>query len=399
MVGAGLGGLAAAALACGINKRTIVLEPGETVGGSVRARRQDGLTFYLGPSLSFGYERGGSLQRLNETLGIAQNASLRSPCYQVALPDRRITVYGEPSETLDELRREFPREIDRIAAFYQDIRKLALQRSKSAAAAFLSRSRKASGFLQKYRFSPEFSALLDVQAYYFFFRPAASLRLSSLITLCDSAPLTLEDGFVGQAERILDVILRNGGEIRYRVPIEHMTLEPGGLTLPDQSIQTETVLLNTERQEGRSFLVAGVKPDVVPAGMLQDVLCVPDYEHPERFFTLSINFVDNQDAAASEMRTLTGCFFNSSNADAYKQKEQVARMVPFLDDFTVFGGMYRPVPREIGGQDNMRSKPARKADCDLLERFSMPGKYLIRDGAGTPLQSIETVYRFMQYLR
>ncbi len=137
VVGAGLGGLAAAALACRMNKKTIVLEPGDSVGGALRLYHRNGFSFYLGPSLSFGFERGGALQHLNETLGIAQNASLRSPCYQVVLPDRRITVYAEQSETLDELRREFPGEIDAIARFYQDIRKHALQNSKSAVSAFL----------------------------------------------------------------------------------------------------------------------------------------------------------------------------------------------------------------------------------------------------------------------
>jgi hypothetical protein len=400
VIGAGLGGLAAAALACKMNKKTIVLESGDAVGGALQAYRRNGFSFYPAPSLSFGFERGGALQQLNEKLGIAQNASLRSPCYQVALPDRRITIYAEHSETLEELRREFPGEIDKIVLFYQDIRKQALQNAKSTVSAFLSCRRSVSGFIRSYRFSREFAAFLDAQAYYFFLRPASTLRQTSLITLFDAAPFTLETGFLGLAERIFDVLVRSGCEIRYQVPYEQMTLQPHTINLPQESIQAETVLLNTEHAGEHSFLVSGIKAEVVPVGMLQDVLCVPDYAHPECLFTLSISAAEDKNAAPSGMRALTVCFFNGMGASIKARGEQLAEMVPFLEDFTVFEEEYRPVPRETGlNHKKLSFKSLRTADNDLLQRTSMGGIFMLADGIGTPLQSLAAVQQFMRYMK
>ena len=69
VVGAGLGGLAAAALAGKGNKKVLVLEPGESAGGRVRSFKKEQFLFSPGPALSFGFDRGGEFQKLFETLG------------------------------------------------------------------------------------------------------------------------------------------------------------------------------------------------------------------------------------------------------------------------------------------------------------------------------------------
>ena len=64
VVGAGLGGLAATALLSRKNKKAIVLEPGNAVGGALRTFEKGGFVFTTGPALSFGFERGGAIQDL-----------------------------------------------------------------------------------------------------------------------------------------------------------------------------------------------------------------------------------------------------------------------------------------------------------------------------------------------
>ncbi len=391
VVGAGLGGLAAAALAGRMNKRAIVFEPGDAIGGALRSFEKDSFFFYPGPSLSFGFERGGALQQLNERLAIAQNASLRSPCYQVALPDRRITIYAEPSETLDELSREFPKEIDAIALFYRDIRKQSLKNSKSTVSAFLSRQKSAARFLKSYRFSRDFIAFLDVQSLYFFHRPVSNLRLSSLLTLFDTAPFIVEGGFRGLADHMLDVLLRNGGEIRYNVPLDTISIRRNGISTQQESLDTETVLVNAGQSVQQSLLIAGIREQGIPVSMLNDVLCVPDYAQADRFFSLSLSSRDDA-AAPRGMRSLTACF-SDSGWGIGEQKRQVEALIPFLAEFTVFSGEYKPALRKINFGQDVSLRPVRGEE--LLFRSPL-GAWLLLDGKGTPLQSIMAAFEFIK---
>lgn len=61
VVGSGLAGLAAAATASKLKKKTIVLEPGESAGGSVAGIEKGGYRFTPGPVIVHGFERGGDL--------------------------------------------------------------------------------------------------------------------------------------------------------------------------------------------------------------------------------------------------------------------------------------------------------------------------------------------------
>jgi hypothetical protein len=395
VVGAGLGGLAAAALASRRNKKTIVLEPGDAVGGALGIFKKNGFVFCPGPTLSFGFVRGGALQRLNESLGITQNASLRSPCYQVALPDRRITVYAEQPETLDELRREFPNEIDRIVKFYHDLRKQSLQNSRSRISAFLSSRKTAAGFIQNYRFSREFTAFLDVQSYYFFQRSAAALPQPALITLCDSRPYTVYSGFRKVAEQMVDVLLKNGGEIRYNVPLAGITLKARGLSTPNGELETAAVLLNTEQHQQRTVVCIGVREEVIPVSMLQEVLCVPDYFNQDRFFTISLSAKDDETAAPRGMRTVTASF-PASTQSLKELVQQSSALIPFLSDFLLFAEKCGPASRVYDVPKDISLKILRIPDNQLLSRFSTKGIYMLSDNAGMPAQSIAAAEWFIE---
>ncbi len=404
VVGAGLGGLAAAALAARQGRKTIVLEPGDSAGGVLDVCREDGFVFSPGPHLSFGFERDGTIQKLGESLGIALNASLCSPCYQVALPDRRITVYAEHSETLDELRREFRQEIDSIAKFYRDLRTEAIRGTKNRISAFLQRRRTAAGFIRHYRFSREFTAFLDVQSLYFFRRRAADLSLSSLITLCDTAPFEVHGGFKKFSEQMVDVILKNKGEIRYHVPFSEITLREGRITMPSTSHGTPdagVLLLNTEQHKQGAMLFLGIRRDVVPTGMLHYVLCLADYSRMEDLFTISISVQDEVSAAPKGMGTLAAlCSSPSSRLTKNELLRQVGTVIPFLNDFVVFEKEHEPASRVYAVPEGMSFKTIRMPDSPAyLGRSSMDNVYMLGDGSGTPAQEIAAAQAFVARLK
>jgi phytoene dehydrogenase-like protein len=403
VVGAGLGGLAAAALAARQGRKVIVLDPGNSAGGVLDVCREDGFVFSPGPHLSFGFERDGIIQRLGERLGIALSASLCSPCYQVALPDRRVTVYAEHSETLDELRREFAHEIDRIARFYRDLRTEVIKGTKSRISAFLLRRKNAVGFIHRYRFSREFTAFLDVQSFFFFRRRADDLSLSSLITLCDSAPFVIPGGFKKLVEQMVDVILKNKGEIRYQVPFSEITLRDGRGAVSSSSkggADAEIVLLNADRQKRGRMLFLGVHNDVIPTGMLHCVLCLADYSRMEDLFTLSVSAQNDLTVAPKGMSTLVASCSSSSLLTKNELMQQVGSVIPFLNDFVVLEREYDPATGAYVVPEGMSFKTLRFPDSQVyLSRSPRGNVYMLGDGSGTPAQEIAAALAFVSRLK
>lgn len=399
VVGAGLGGLAAASLGSRLNKKTLVLEPGKAVGGALASLEKDHFVFYPGPLLSFGFERGETLQQLNETLGISQDTSLRSPCYQVALPDRRITVYAEQAETLEELRREFPNEIDKIEKFYRDLHRQSLRNSKSRFSAFLANTTSARGFISSYGFSREFTAFLDVQSLYFFNCRAADLRQLSLIQLCDSAPLTLPRGFSLIAGQMLDVVLKNGGDIRYNVSFQDISLKKNKLYISEEIIETGTVLINPESGPPMPFTCCGLREEVVPVGMLNDVLCVTDYAHPENFVSLSLSTKGDQAAAPPGMRTLIASSRSFSHQSLDERVHQMKMIIPFLTEFLLFAHDNVPMTRTFVMPNDISMKKVKKSDGQtLLSRDARKGIYMLVDRVDAPVLSVSAAQRFMEFI-
>lgn len=405
VVGAGLGGLAAAALLSKQNKKALVVEPGNVVGGALGSFEKDGFVFTTSPPLSFGFERGGALQELYETLGISHSASVLSPCYQVALPDRRIAVYAEVSETQEELRREFPHEIDAIVTFYHDLRKEALRSSKNRLAAYFSRRRKAGTFIRKYRFSPELMAFFDIQSLVFFHQRVTDISLASLILLFDTTPLAMQGGLKKLLDQMLDVVLKNGGEVRYSMPFPEIAFRNGraiGLKTPQDLAEADTILLNTEQQHPGPMLFIGIRDEVVPVCMSQVVLCLPDYAQPSQYFTLSLSPKDDTSTAPKGMRALTASFptgqhtLHGNNA----LMQQVGKLIPFLQEFLIFCKEYTPASRSYAVPEGVTFKPIRMSDGQpVFSRSSQKNIYLLADGWGTPLQTIRAAQRLVERLK
>ncbi len=389
IVGAGLGGAAAAALLAKRNKRVVVFDPAASAGGVVGTRERDGFRFSPGPVLAFGFDRNGALGRLASSLGIANSASVLSPCYQVALPDRRISVFIDSQETLEELRREFPREIDSIARFYRDLRRTSDRMSRNRLFSAFFRSRSADSYLRSYGFSPEFSVFLDIQSRRFFSLPVSALSVSSLITLFDSAPLALHGGLAAFAGQMLDVCIRNGGEVRYQTPwpqIAAVQKRSVVLQAPDERVEAETVLFNTQTSPEGTDLFLGVKEESLPVGMSREVLCLPDYRQPDRYFTLSVSGPADDASAPKGMRALVGSFPAMRPGAGTKDLclDHMSSVIPFLREQMSFAEERPPQKREYTFSGERAFRPLRSSGRPPLLRQAGGSLFLLPDAEGSP---------------
>jgi hypothetical protein len=403
VVGAGLGGLAAAALATRKNKKVVVLEPAASVGGAAAAYASRGFVFSPTPNLLLGFQRGEALHTLAASLGFSQTASAHSPGFQVALPDRRITVYAEQGEALEELRREFPEEIDAIAKLYRDLGKAGESAKKSRLSAYLSLRRTAAGFMHRRRFSRELLLFFDVQSRFFYRRPLTEISLACLIELCVQPPLSVSGGLARLLDHLLEAFLKQGGEIRYHVPVAHVDLGKNSavaLSIPQDNLDAGNVLLNTvQRKEDRQLFI-GIPHEVVPVGMLQNVLCVPDSAHPDCFFSLSLSDQNDEDTAPKGMRAVTASFF-SGQRGRDESVHAVGELMPFLNDFLAFADEPSPEPRSYAVPQEMTFKPFRIPPCksSLLSRSSRRNVFLLPDGESAPAQTVAAAQLFIEGLR
>ncbi len=401
VVGAGLGGLAVAALLSSKKKRIIVIERGGSLSDAVGAYTKDGYSFCASPALSYGFDRGGAFYTLSANLGIVHSVSVRSPCYQVALPDHRITIFADQGETLDELRREFPREINTLIKFYQDLHRVAEKMVKSRFSAYLIGRRSAAGFIRQYRFSRELTAFFDIQSLYFFQRHIAELSLVDLITLCDTPPHYLEGGFKKLSDQLHSTILQQGGEVLYNRTVDEYAVRGAivGMKTKQEAIEADTLLLNLSQRYDSSTIFMGIRETVIPVGMCPEVLYLPDYSSPGDFITLSLGANDDVASAPKGMRALSMSFRseNSSAGDKQAPIDQLIRLIPFLNDYLVFSDEHRSGDEGIDLPESVTFKPLRSgAGSALLYRGSKKNIYLLKNAQTAPLQVMSEVNTFIE---
>jgi phytoene dehydrogenase-like protein len=402
IVGAGLGGLAAAALLSSKKKKVIVLErsgPGERAVG---VYEKDGYTSCAAPTLSYGFERGGTFYELSSALGIVHSVSVQSPCYQVALPDHRITIYADQGETLEELRREFPREISMVMKFYRDLHRLAEKVAINRLSAFLTKHRSAAWFIGRYHFSRELMAFFDIQSLYFFQRQIADLSLVNLITLCDTPPLNLEGGFKKFADQLYSSILHQGGEIVYNQTVSEFALRDDriiGISTKQGVIEADTILLNLLPKYDLSAIYLGIRDTVIPVGMCPEVLFLPDYTMPRDFISLSLSAKDDVACAPQGMRVLNMSYRSEQNSAVDMQAliDQGNRLIPFLNDNIVFRDEQRTADGEIALPASVTFKPIRSVEGrSCLSRGSQKNIFLLENARKSPLQAISEINHFVK---
>ena len=141
VVGAGLGGLTAAALLAKRGLDVLVLERNDRPGGSCGAFRRREWTLDLGAAMLFGFgERGYNPHRfvmdeLEEELEVYRHEAM----YRLWYGEEPVVFWPEPERFLAELGRLFPSSIGQVEALYRDLEKL-YETVVSASSVFLSPS-------------------------------------------------------------------------------------------------------------------------------------------------------------------------------------------------------------------------------------------------------------------
>jgi len=403
VVGAGLGGLAAAALLSTKKKRVIVLERSGSLDRAVGIYEKDGYSYCAAPSCSYGFERGGAFYELSANLGIVQSVSAQTPSYQVALPDHRISIYPDQTETLAELRREFPREVNMLMRFYRDLQRLSENMTKSRLSAYLTTHRPAAWFIRKYHFSSELTAYFDIQALYFYQKPVTGISLLNLITLCDTPPLYLEGGFKKLADQLNSTFLHQGGEIVFNQPVHEFAFQGSriiGLKTKKGVVEADTILLNLEHQSAASTIYLGLTDTVIPVSMCPEVLFLPDYSMPRDFLSLSLSAKDDIAHAPKGMRVMSMAHRSEqkSTVDMQALVDRISTLIPFLNDYLVFSDEHGSSEDKIVLPEGVTFKPVRSGEgrSPLLSRGSKKNVFLLENSLRSPLQVISEVNRFVK---
>jgi hypothetical protein len=333
-IGAGISGLYAAALLAKAGKKVIVVDPGEGAGGAAAERVIDRFRFSAGPDIGYGFEPGSPAQVFCTGLGLSPDQFPVAPRFQVALPDRRITVSTNVQETLAELRREFPREIDRLSWLYDDANRLALKSSKSVLSSYLLGYRSADAYLRTCRFSRELTAYFDVQSRFFFGQSIRHLPLVSLVLLLTAPPRAFPGGLVPIAERLLSAIREHQGDVRLREPWPELVFRRRRISAfrtQQGAIEPRSIVINNAWQPQEHTMFISVREEVIPVGMVSTVIYLPDYGKPEDTVILSLPHDRSRSRAHAGTMPLTVL-----GTSREMLRQHVESIIPFLSDFIVF---------------------------------------------------------------
>lgn len=126
VVGAGFGGLAAAALLAKRGQQVLLLEGSNELGGCAGKFDRGGYRFAAGATVGMGFEAGGVLRALYAELGLPlPQLKPLDVIMDVHLPDRDVRYYRATERWYREVARCFPEAADGIAAFYDEVFRVA----------------------------------------------------------------------------------------------------------------------------------------------------------------------------------------------------------------------------------------------------------------------------------
>ncbi len=329
IIGAGIGGLTAAALLARDGWRVALLEGHIEPGGcasSYRRKRPDGTSyvFDVGATLFGGFQPGGAHSWVARRLGLRFPVVPLDPAMQVWLPDRVVTRYGDPAAWRAERARAFPAQSAAAERFWQNQEAIAdivwrfaarhppmppetpgdllglIPAMRPELLGLLPHIERTVGHeLRRYRLTdPALRAFIDAQLLISAQVPAdacAWLFGSAALDLARQGVFYAEGGAWSIARTLADALIRDGGELRYRAWVAHILVEGGravGVRLADgeelrarQIIAGQTVwdvarllgataprrLLRlaqaTPEAWGAFTLYLGVDATAIPAGM------------------------------------------------------------------------------------------------------------------------------------
>ncbi|MBX0327717.1 NAD(P)-binding protein [Oscillochloris sp. ZM17-4] len=259
IIGAGVGGLTAAALLARDGWRVALLEGHIEPGGcasSYRRKRPDGTSyvFDVGATLFGGFQPGGAHDWVARRLGLRFPVVPLEPAMQVWLPDRAVTRYGDPGAWRAERARAFPAQAAAAERFWQNQEEIAdiawrfaarnppmppetagdllgmLPAVRPELLGLLPHLGRTVGHeLRRHRLDdPALRAFVDAQLLISAQVPAdeaAWLFGSVALDLARQGVFYAEGGAWSIARTLADALIRDGGELRYRAWVDQILVE------------------------------------------------------------------------------------------------------------------------------------------------------------------------------
>lgn len=221
IIGSEISGLLSAVLLAKKGFRVAVVSGMD--GSSVYEK--DGYTFNERPSFITGL-KGGPLGTLFDEIGLPKDTGIKGAIpYQVILPDERVDIYEDPKFFHEELRRCFPKEIDKVSDFYnhlsglnEEIRHVMDMNPFSFRLLLPSGIRKgknplrdlAEGLGLSHRFQSFVRA--QISSFSYLDGPTSMIAASSILESSRKGIYSMEGGLCGLKEMLLKKIKSFGGD-------------------------------------------------------------------------------------------------------------------------------------------------------------------------------------------
>ena len=278
VLGAGIGGLACAALLARRGLKVLVLEPGASPGGSNGTISRNDYQFGLGASVVWGFHEGDAfhhvlteLSCLDELLHDQRMMQRLDLPLQVILPYHRLNVYAERARLLHEMEREFADDLPEIRSFHGALDALA-NLLDDAEAGYPFAGQQAHGIRSALRRSavnsavkdcqrefehifdgrairPETRVFLAAQARFFgaiSFGPRQMLQLASVFRLPERGVYAIRGGVQGLAKFIAERLRAYGGSITYGVADDKIMFKGSRAVGVKARVEGASVTLTTD---------------------------------------------------------------------------------------------------------------------------------------------------------
>lgn len=296
VVGAGIGGLAAAGLLARAGRSVILLDRSSQPGGVCQEVVIDGHRFELGATLLSGFGPGGPLGMLCQRLGINLHIKECEPAFQVALPNHRISLWTRPEAWWREIRREFPEEEAAWRALWSELEAVAAEREQAAkvlpslppagwkdrlqvwraltpgllspvparTGAILKRALRVSlrATMARHGLSETSQRVVEAALWYLLLRGAdecSTLEAAIALQQARCGVVAIPGGATALVDALSEKFQRDGGQLRLGTPVDHFLLEGNRIT--------GVVTAGGETIRAR-FLVADVPPEVLAGSLL-----------------------------------------------------------------------------------------------------------------------------------
>lgn len=340
LIGESLPGLITSALLARRGHRVLVLEPVDSDGTASPVFKSDGFIFPKGPLLFLGLHREGLYEKIFSELGLSLSLLKKEgtlfgrpvPPFQLLLPTHRLNFFSKWEEFLDELRREFPEELQAVRAFTKTVQETGRilepfhhlpfpqwrpslkDRSRQFfdLAQYWSTLRRLKGvaaldYVHSQGLALELQKLLELISLFFYQRPLSDLRaldLVSLLNLAHHEVVEVREGWSNLAkifisrlkeyrgEFLRDIklggIIEESGEVR-GVKLEGDRVIKGRVVLVSLPLRSLMIQPGPQRdgqehprdKQMRSYtMFFGIDEEVVPSAMMDHLLFTSDLGRP-----------------------------------------------------------------------------------------------------------------------